>query len=35
MVFTNEGFFGLAKESWPDWPEWDLNPQSLNSVHTL
>ena len=29
MVFTTEGLFELAMES---WPEWDLNPQSLNSV---
>ena len=26
MVFTIEGFFGVAIES---WPEWDLNPQPL------
>ena len=29
MVFTTEGFFEVAIES---WPEWDLNPRSLNSV---
>ena len=29
MVFTTEGLFELAMES---WPEWDLNPQPLNSV---
>ena len=32
MVFTTEGFFEVAIES---WPEWDLNPQPLNSVQTL
>ena len=32
MVFTTEGFFEVAIES---WPEWDLNPRSLNSVQTL
>ena len=32
MVFTTEGFFEVATES---WPEWDLNPQPLNSVQTL
>ena len=26
------GFFEVAIES---WPEWDLNPQPLNSVQTL
>ena len=26
MVFTNDGFFEVAIES---WPEWDLNPQPL------
>ena len=30
MVFTTEGFFEVAIES---WFEWDLNPRSLNSVH--
>ena len=29
MVFITEGFFEVAIES---WPEWDLNPQPLNSV---
>ena len=29
MVFTTEGFFEAAVES---WPEWDLNPLPLNSV---
>ena len=29
MVCTTEGFFKVAIES---WPEWDLNPQPLNSV---
>ena len=29
MVFTTEGLFELAMES---WPEWDLNLQPLNSV---
>ena len=32
MVFTTEGFFDVAIES---WPECDLNPRPLNSVHTL
>ena len=32
MVFTTEVFFEVAIES---WPEWDLNPQPLNSVQTL
>ena len=32
MVFVTEGFFEVAIES---WPEWDLNPRPLNSVHTL
>ena len=29
MVFTTEGFFEIATES---WPEWDLNPRPLNSI---
>ena len=32
MVFTTEGFSEVAIES---WPEWDLNPQPLNSVQKL
>ena len=32
MVFTTEGLFEVAIES---WPEWDLNPGPLNSVQTL
>ena len=32
MVFTSEGLFEVAVES---WPEWDLNPQLLNSIETL
>ena len=32
MVFTTDGFFEVAIES---WPEWELNPQPLNSVQTL
>ena len=32
MVFTTEGLFEIAIES---WPEWNLNPQPLNSVQTL
>ena len=32
MVFTTDGFFEVAIES---WPEWGLNPQPLNSVQTL
>ena len=31
MVFTTEGFFEVAIES---WPEWDLNPRLRNSVQT-
>ena len=29
MVLIIEGFLEIAIES---WPEWDLNPQPLNSV---
>ena len=29
IVFTTEGFFEVAIES---WPKWDLNPRPLNSV---
>ena len=32
MVFTTEGFFEVAIES---WPEWDLNPRPLNFVQML
>ena len=32
MVFTTEGFFEVAIES---WPECELNPRPLNSVQTL
>ena len=32
MVFITEGFFEVAIEC---WPEWDLNPQPLNSFQTL
>ena len=32
MVFTTEGFFEVAIES---WPEWHLNPPPLNFVQTL
>ena len=32
MVFTTEGFFERAIES---WLEWDLNPQPQHSVQTL
>ena len=32
MLFTTEGFFQVAIES---WPEWGLNPRQLNSVQTL
>ena len=32
MVFTTDGFFEVAIES---WPEWDLNPRPVNSVKTL
>ena len=31
MLFTTEGLFEIAIES---WPEWDLNPQPLNSTRT-
>ena len=31
-VFNTEGFSEVAIES---WPEWNLNPRPLNSVHTL
>ena len=31
MVFTNEGLFEVATESWPGW---DLNPRPLNSALT-
>ena len=31
MVFTNEGFFEVATER---WPEWDLNPRPRSSVQT-
>ena len=33
MVFTTEGLF--LKAATESWPEWDLNPQPLNSVQTL
>ena len=32
MVFTTEGFFEVAIES---WPVWDLSPQPLNSIQML
>ena len=32
MLFTTEGFFEVAIES---WSEWDLDPQPLNSVQML
>ena len=32
MIFTTEGLFDVAVES---WPEWDLSPRPLNSVQTL
>ena len=32
MVFITDAFFDVAIES---WPEWDLNPEPLNSVQTL
>ena len=31
-MFTTEGFFEVAIEI---WPEWNLNPQPLNSVQML
>ena len=32
MVFTTEGLFKVAIES---LPEWEMNPQPLNSVQML
>ena len=32
MIFTTEGFFEVAIES---WHEWDLNPRPVNSIQTL
>ena len=32
MVFTTEGFFEVAIES---WPEWDLNSRLLNPIQTF
>ena len=32
MVFATEGLFKVAIES---WPEWEMNPQPLNSVQML
>ena len=32
MVFTTKGFSEVAIEI---WPEWNLNPQPLNSVQML
>ena len=32
MVFTTEGFFEVAMES---WAEWYWNPRPLNSTQTL
>ena len=32
MVFTTEGFFEVAIES---WSEWDLNSRPLNSIQRL
>ena len=32
MVFSTEGFFEVAIES---WPEWDLSLRPLNSVQAL
>ena len=32
IIFTTEGFFEVSTES---WPEWDLNPQPLNSIQML
>ena len=32
MVFITDEFIDVAIES---WPEWDLNPEPLNSVQTL
>ena len=32
VVFNTEGFLEVALGS---WPQWDLNPRSLNYVQTL
>ena len=32
IVFSTDGFFEVAIES---WPEWDLDPRPLNSIQTL
>ena len=32
VLFTTEGFLGVAIES---WPELDLNPRPLNSVQAM
>ena len=32
MVFTTGGFLETAIEI---WPEWDLNPQPMNSIQML
>ena len=32
MVFTTEGFFEVAIES---WPEWDSNPHPLKFIQAL
>ena len=32
MVFTTERLFGVAIGS---WPEWNLNPQPLNSIQKI
>ena len=32
MIFTTEGFFEVAIQS---WSEWDSNPRLLNYVQTL
>ena len=29
IYIYHDGFFEVAKES---WPEWDLNPRQMNSV---
>ena len=32
MIFTTDGLFEVAIES---WSEWDLNPRPMSSVRTL
>ena len=34
VVFTTDGFFEVARESWTKW-DWDLSPEPLNSIQAL